>query len=1033
MFDGTVDNLPTSGGFAGMPGPVDRGLDPLTDSGTGNMDGSIGLDPSVTASFQSGTTTWFSYVGAHAWDRNQGSPQFMICTDATTPGSRGLSLINSGNGIGATGGPPRFNLFEVYPQYFSGGVKHQSPGGYSGGVFGAHNGIVTAFVSTTTGDGGLVEVGQPRAYTMEWQVSNPSDGSFGAPNIVIGKIEWDADTAGEDIISVVRFVETDTLSEAAFDALIAAQPALSSKNWASNKPNLDQSQFDTLNFSSLKFFVDEIRIGTTFEDVLGVPPSKANDPKPEADGADVPRDLVLGWTPGIYADTHDVYLGTVFEDVNDASRNDPRDMLARQGQSASTYDPGRLEFGTTYYWRIDEVNAPPDSTIFKGAVWSFTTELEAYPVAGTSIRATASSSEPDQGPENTINGSGMTGDVHSTEMTHMWLTATGAAGPAWIQYEFDKVLRLHEMRVWNHNGLLEPTLGFGAKEVTIEYSTDGNDFKVLGTTHEFARAPGTAGYVSSTTIDLGGIAAKYVKITIHSYWGGILQQYGLSEVRFFAVPVFAREPSLTSGAANVDLTSSLSWRAGREAGQHNLYLSTDQQAVTDGSAPVTTVTSPSYVPTLNLASTYYCRVDEVNEAQTPSVWPGDLWSFSTPEYLVVDDFESYTNNSPNRVFQTWIDGLGFSEDEFFPQDNPGNGSGSAVGYDPLVGDIMEKTIVHSGRQSMPMTYDNGTVAYSEATRTFESPQNWTLHGIKTLAVHFRGEAGNTGKLYLKIGNTKIAYNGEAADIARAQWLPWNIDLSGVSGNLSKVTSLTIGVEGAGAKGMLYLDDIRLYPKAPEYVTPVQPDAAGLLIKYLFDQGSGTTVADGSGKGNTGTINGTPRWVPGVSGTALEFDGAVNYVSTGKSLLNDLPAFTIACWLKGDLSAANRSGLIGQNDCVEYGVVSGNTIQIWTAGGGSVNLPWPYSSTDEWHHLPAAADGTGIVFYLDGRPAASGGTATTSYGTSTFSVNIGGGGVFDATGNYFIGQIDDVYVYQRALSAAEVAGLAGRAAPMPKPL
>jgi len=268
VFDGTVDNLPTTGGFAGMAGPEDRGLAFGTDGGTGNLDASIGLDPSVTASFQSATTTWFSYVGAHAWDRNQGSPQFMICTDTTTNGSRGLSLINSGNGIGATGGPPRFNLFEVYPQYFSGGVKHQSPGGYLGGVFGAHDGVVTAFCSTGTCDGGLVEVGQPRAYTMAWQVSNP-DGSFGAANIVIGKIEWDADTGGEDIISVVRFLETDTLSEAAFDALIAAQPALSSRNWPSNKPDLDQSQFDTLNFSSLKFFVDEIRIATTFNEVIG--------------------------------------------------------------------------------------------------------------------------------------------------------------------------------------------------------------------------------------------------------------------------------------------------------------------------------------------------------------------------------------------------------------------------------------------------------------------------------------------------------------------------------------------------------------------------------------------------------------------------------------------------------------------------------------------------------------------------------------------------------------------------------------------
>jgi len=269
MFDGTVGNLLTSGGFVGSAGPEEQGSDYGTRDPTGNMDGHIGLDPSVTAAFQSGTTTWFSYVGAHADNRNQGSPTLMISTDPTVNGSRGVSMENSGNGIGGVGGPPRYNLFDVYPHYFSGGVHHQTPGGYSGGVFGAHDGIVTGFCSQGTCDGVLDESGQPRTQTMAWQISD--DNGFGAANIIVGKIEWDADTGGEDIISVARFLETDVLSEVVFDALITALPPLSSANWASNKPDLDQSQFDTLNISSLKFYVDEIRIGTTFEDVTPIP------------------------------------------------------------------------------------------------------------------------------------------------------------------------------------------------------------------------------------------------------------------------------------------------------------------------------------------------------------------------------------------------------------------------------------------------------------------------------------------------------------------------------------------------------------------------------------------------------------------------------------------------------------------------------------------------------------------------------------------------------------------------------------------
>ena len=77
------------------------------------------------------------------------------------------------------------------------------------------------------------------------------------------------------------------LSEAAFNALIALKPALSSANWTSNKPNLDQSLFDTLNISGCKFFVDEIRIGTTYEDVTG------GAPDPSAPDVDAGRGRVL--------------------------------------------------------------------------------------------------------------------------------------------------------------------------------------------------------------------------------------------------------------------------------------------------------------------------------------------------------------------------------------------------------------------------------------------------------------------------------------------------------------------------------------------------------------------------------------------------------------------------------------------------------------------------------------------------------------------------------------------------------------------
>jgi hypothetical protein len=93
----------------------------------------------------------------------------------------------------------------------------------------------------------------------------------------------------------------------------------------------------------------------------------------------VPRDASLSWRPGVYADTHNVYLGTDPNDVNDATIDDPRDVLVSPSQTGTTYQPAALlEYGATYYWRIDEINdAEPDSP-WKSDLWSF--EVVNFPV-----------------------------------------------------------------------------------------------------------------------------------------------------------------------------------------------------------------------------------------------------------------------------------------------------------------------------------------------------------------------------------------------------------------------------------------------------------------------------------------------------------------------------------------------------------------------------------------------------------------------------------------------------------------------------
>jgi len=590
-------------------------------------------------------------------------------------------------------------------------------------------------------------------------------------------------------------------------------------------------------------------------------------PSPANEATYVPRDVTLSWEPGWYADKHDVYLGTVFDDVNEADTTNPLGVLASQNQDANTYDPaGVLDLGQTYYWRVDEVNAPPDYTVYKGDVWQFTVEPFAYPLAGENITATASSQfNENTGPEKTIDGSGLDeNDLHSTNEAGIWVSSVTGPQPTWIQYEFDRVYKLHQMWVWNCNQANEPVVGFGIKDATIEYSVDGANWATLDTTHEFTRAPGTPGYAANTTVDLSGVVAKYIKITADSSWGGVEPQYGLSEVRFLYIPVLAREPNPDSGATDMDVDMTLSWRAGREAALHDVYLSTDEQAVIDETiSPVSIPADSSYTNyntgPLELGKNYW-KINEVNEAETPATWQGDVWNFTTREFLVVDDIEDYNDFEPDRIYDTWIDGWNVPE------------NGAIVG-DPVWG-APEQTIVHSGKQSMPLNYDNTTAGYSEATANIADlaiGQNWTEHGIQTLVLYFHGTGGNTGQLYVKLNNSKVVYDGDAADIAKPRWKQWNIDLASFGVNLQNVTKLSIGIDGSGAKGTLYLDDICLYRLAPEVVVPseeiwIEAESANTITypMYIGDD----PVASGSKYiGTTNQVGDSSDNPPAPAGTA----------------------------------------------------------------------------------------------------------------------------------------------------------------------
>jgi len=527
-------------------------------------------------------------------------------------------------------------------------------------------------------------------------------------------------------------------------------------------------------------------------------------PEPANGATGVPPDVTLRWAAGPFAKRHDLYFGTVAEDVNDASRTDPRGVLASRELILTAYTPtSDLGFGQTYYWRVDEVNAAPDSSIYKGNVWSFTVELFAPPIENVVVFSNAISDE-GAGPRNTIDGSGLNAnDEHSIVPADMWLGVPNGDDPVWIQYRFDTVCKLDEMLIWNYNAESELSSGFGLKDVTVEYSTDGAAWNTLRDV-ELAQATATPDYTANTVVDLRGVVAKYVRLIVHTSWG-MTAQYGLSEVRFLHIPTQARDPRPADGETGVEVELALGWSAGREAAMHEVHFSNSAPMVATGAALVDSVAGNRYVlKWLDFGTTYYWRIDERNDVKNPSLWPGEIWTFTTREYARVDDFETYTDVSGRRVYEIWRDGVD-------------NGTGSFVGY--MDAPYAEKIIVHGGGQSMPFEYHNAEAPfYSETVRNMPIEQDWQDHGADALRLFVRGHADNDpGPLYIaiedKLGHVAVATYPDPAVLTSIVWQEWTIPYSVFDGvRLNGVQNIYLGVGDRdnplpGGTGLIYIDDI----------------------------------------------------------------------------------------------------------------------------------------------------------------------------------------------------------------------------------
>jgi len=443
-----------------------------------------------------------------------------------------------------------------------------------------------------------------------------------------------------------------------------------------------------------------------------VPPKTAYEPYPADDAKFVDSDVTLSWTAGHGAKIHNVYFGDDFDVVSNATGGPQT--------GATTYDPGPLEREKTYYWRIDEFDG---ATTYTGDVWSFKTAKAGGGVRGDYYQGTdlktlvLSRTDPE------INFAWMDPDapdpaVGDNDFSIRW---TGEIEAGYTETYTFYPKTDDGVRLWIDGKLLVDSWE-AVPLYPIEHTATID--LLAGNTYTLVME-----YFEDTDN-----AIAELRWTSASTPKQIVPQAALS------LPVKANSPSPRNGATGVKLTPVLKWGAGDYAASHEVYFGTDEEAVKNA-----TTASSEYIGTKALGdesydpgklawhTTYYWRVDEVNNTHPDSPWVGSLWSFTTGDFLVVDNFEDYTDDdaAAEAIWQSWIDGFGVAD------------NGAQVGY--MLPPYAEQTVVHSGAQSMPILYNNTDgVTNSEAMLTLTSTRDWTEEGVGELALWFRGYPGSAG-------------------------------------------------------------------------------------------------------------------------------------------------------------------------------------------------------------------------------------------------------------------------------------------------
>jgi len=545
--------------------------------------------------------------------------------------------------------------------------------------------------------------------------------------------------------------------------------------------------------------------------------AQASTPYPPNTAGDMPPEMVLSWTPGDYAASHEVYFGADYNDVNDANTSWPVGTSVYKGNQAldnNNYDPdGLLELGQTYYWRIDEVN---DSNTWKGNIWTFAVkdyhavdDFQDYndsndlaatwvPAGNANVSYYFSTTMEPFFEQHDVFISGM-GGYHTYRIPAIVVTNAGTIlafcegrkNSAADDGDIDLVLRrsLDNGQTWTDTQIVYEE--GGSAEITI-----GNPCPVVdrdtGTIWVFfAKNWGYDGIFVTSSTDDGVTWASPTDLTSTLKTGGqswftpgpghgIQLKYGPKAGRLI-IPSYEKDSGgIWRSFVIYSDDHGLTWQSGGRTSQGEECL------------VVETVTGALYMNIRWVGTRAFTRSYDGGESWGPLQFASEL--IEPDCQAAVKRFTTATEQDRNRVLfsnpastgrynmtvrlsydecQSWNAGKtiysgqsAYSDLCVLPQIPMPNivcfyERGISSPYEKITFAKFNLEWLTNGNdvpeRSMRIYYNNNTSSYSEVGRTYTQAQDWTLWGTKVLSLWFRGDPNNgTEKMYVALEDNNDA-------------------------------------------------------------------------------------------------------------------------------------------------------------------------------------------------------------------------------------------------------------------------------------